>query len=96
MPSDRWREVEKLYQAVVELEPSARQAFLDQSGVDEPLRREVESLIGCDAPDERLVEIPALFDAGSSGDPSDAGIAVRRIGPYPDRTDRSRGDGRAV
>jgi hypothetical protein len=53
----------------------------------------VESLIGCDAPDERLVEIPALFDAGSSGDPSDAGIAVRRIGPYPDRTDRSRGMG---
>jgi hypothetical protein len=56
----------------------------------------VESLIGCDAPDERLVEIPALFDAGSSGDPSDPGIAVRRIGPYPDRTDRSRGDGRRV
>jgi len=53
----------------------------------------VESLIGCDAPDERLVEIPALFDAGSSGDPSDAGIAVRCIGPYPDRTDRSRGMG---
>ncbi len=43
---DRWRSVEELYQAALDLPASERAAFLKESCSDEQLRREVESLLG--------------------------------------------------
>lgn len=43
MNSDRWSEVEKLYHAALEREPSERQAFLSVCE-DEEVRHEVQSL----------------------------------------------------
>lgn len=44
MDSERWRQIERLYQAALEREPSQRSAFLGEAcRDDEELRREVES-----------------------------------------------------
>jgi serine/threonine protein kinase len=46
MSDDRWRRVEELYHAAMELSPEQRAAFLgDRAGGDSGLRREVESLL---------------------------------------------------
>src|SRR6478672_9852869 len=58
MTPDRWQEVDKIFQAAIELDPSERTAFLNNAcGNDEELRREVESLISSDS------ERRSLFDA---------------------------------
>jgi hypothetical protein len=46
MSDDRWRRVEELYHAAMELSPEQRAGFLgDRAGGDSGLRREVESLL---------------------------------------------------
>lgn len=46
MTSERWRQVEQIYQAALQHPPTERSAFLESAcGGDEPLRREVERLI---------------------------------------------------
>jgi Serine/threonine protein kinase len=58
MTPDRWQQVDKIFQAAIELGPDERTDFLNETcGTDEELRREVESLISSDS--ERL----SLFDA---------------------------------
>jgi eukaryotic-like serine/threonine-protein kinase len=82
MTADRWHQIESLFEQAIQCPLPARQAFLNRvcQGDDE-LRRELESLLACDAPDQRLVEIP---DAGAA--PADGGadldMSGRRIGPY--------------
>ncbi len=46
MSDDRWRSLEQLYQAALDLPASQRAAFLKNSCSDERLRSEVESLLG--------------------------------------------------
>ena len=42
----RWQEIDRIFAESLELEPSARAAFLDEAcGGDELLRQEVESLL---------------------------------------------------
>jgi eukaryotic-like serine/threonine-protein kinase len=46
MTPERWQQVEKLYHAVLEREPSQRAAFLQRACAgNEELRQEVESLL---------------------------------------------------
>ena len=46
MTPERWRDIERLYYAALELDAAERTAFLNQAcGSDEGLRREVESLL---------------------------------------------------
>ena len=46
MEPERWREIERLYHAALELEESQRPAFLEEACAGDPsLRREVESLL---------------------------------------------------
>ncbi len=45
MTPERWKEVEKLYQAAAELAAPERSSFLTQACADAELRREVESLL---------------------------------------------------
>src|SRR5512143_61881 len=66
MDSDHWQQVDRLFQAALEVEPSERRAFLDQkcSG-DDRLRREVESLLDYDQQGLSLIDAPA-FDMVAS------------------------------
>src|ERR1044072_5767184 len=84
MTTDRWRQIEDIFAQAVECLPPDRAQFLNRACQgDEDLRREVESLLACDAPDERLVEMPEEFTAMPSGDgESGPDMAGRRIGAY--------------
>src|SRR5205085_9334713 len=56
-----WQQIDKLFQAAVELEPSERAAFLEQSCAgDHALRSEVESMLASDSDGWDFVEKPAL------------------------------------
>lgn len=74
MMAERWRQIETLFVQAIERPDSERRAFLDRvCAGDEELRRELESLLASDTPDELLVELPAAGANLSAGD---------RIGPY--------------
>ena len=61
MTPERWRQVERIYQAVLDREISARPAFLDEAcASDDALRREVESLLQAHHPSDRFLESGAL------------------------------------
>ena len=84
MTAERWRQIESLFAQAIDCPPPERARFLDRvCQGDEELRCELESLLACDAPDQRLVDLPAGFVANPSGKPeSDSGMAGRRIGTY--------------
>lgn len=49
MTPERWKEIEKIFMAALELEPTGRSAFLEESCAgDEVLRAEVETLLAAD------------------------------------------------
>ena len=59
--SERWAQVERLYHAVLEREPSARAVFLDEACAgDDELRREVASLLAYDGEPASFIETPIL------------------------------------
>jgi serine/threonine protein kinase/Tfp pilus assembly protein PilF len=61
MESERWRRVERLYHAALDLEPARRPAFLAQQCAGDPaLQHEVESLLGYDNKAEHFIESPAI------------------------------------
>jgi Tol biopolymer transport system component len=53
---ERWRSVEELFQAALEVPAERRAAFLAEACPDEPVRREVESLLGFAAEGEPLLK----------------------------------------
>src|SRR5467141_273818 len=60
MKAERWKQVNDLFQSAVERAPDERAAFLDQACQgDEPLRREVESLLTSLERSENFIELPA-------------------------------------
>ncbi|HET9385832.1 MAG TPA: protein kinase, partial [Gemmatimonadales bacterium] len=64
MTEARWAQVKALFQASVERPLSERAAFLSAAaGSDEPLRREVESLLRSDDPDAALTNLLQRQDA---------------------------------
>src|SRR5262249_20939341 len=84
MGTERWKQIEKLYTAALECDASGRDAFLDQACAgDEALRREVESLLACQAEAESFIEAPALEVAAQllANEQTDSG-QKQRIGPY--------------
>ena len=59
MDPERWQRVERIYNAAIEREPGSRDAFIEQECAgDEPLRREVESLLGCKPEATGVLEAP--------------------------------------
>ncbi len=69
MKPDRWREIEDLYNAALELEPDRRQAFLEEARCgDESIRREVRRLLELQPEAEGFIESPAMeMVAGTIG-----------------------------
>ncbi len=61
MKPERWKEVERLFNAACELEPARREVFLTEAcGGDEALRSEVESLLAHETEPGSLIESPAI------------------------------------
>src|SRR5438132_6335861 len=61
MTPERWQQIDKVFQAAVELNPDERAAFLDTSCAgDKDLRDEVETLITSDQQGLRLIDEPVL------------------------------------
>ena len=88
MKPERWKQIEKLYDAALQLEASRRAAFLDQACAgDEELRREVTSLLASDAQAGSFLVAPAaevvVKVMAAEKVPSPIG---RRIGRYQARS----------
>jgi eukaryotic-like serine/threonine-protein kinase len=84
MKPERWKQIEQLYDAALELDLSQRAAFLDQACKgDEELRREVASLLASDAQAESFLAAPAVEVVARSiaAEPVSSPIG-RRIGHY--------------
>jgi Tol biopolymer transport system component/serine/threonine protein kinase len=83
MEPERWREIERLYQAAQERETGERGRFLQEAcGSDLELRHEVESLLGHTQGAETFLETPALHIAARAmGNPEHSMIHLR-LGRY--------------
>src|SRR5690349_10857861 len=61
MTPERWRQVDQVFQAAIELKAEERAAFVESACADdEELRREVESLITADKQGLSFVDEPAF------------------------------------
>ncbi len=79
MEPERWRQIERLYQAALELEGRGRAAFLDEAcGEDGDLRREVEALLASDAKAGSFIESPAILAVARMLAQQQAGAARER------------------
>src|SRR5437879_1188435 len=80
MNSERWRQIEELFHAALELAPEVRPAFLDGAcRGDVNLRLEVESMLAREQQARSFLETPALQNSASSS----TGVVVgRQLGPY--------------
>ena len=64
MEPERWQEIDRLYQAAVDVPEPDRAAFLDKAcGQDDNLRRQVEAMLESDAQAGSFLETPALHAA---------------------------------
>jgi serine/threonine-protein kinase len=93
MKPERWEEVEQIYHAALEREPTARAAFLEEACADDAeLRREVAGLLAYDDPEASFIKSPAfqvearalaaqsLSDSQTKAETGPPG--VRQIGAY--------------
>ncbi|MEO7660532.1 MAG: serine/threonine-protein kinase, partial [Pyrinomonadaceae bacterium] len=66
MTPERWHQIDAIFQAVIDLDPTARSALLSASCAgDDELRSEVESLISCDDQGLSFIDEPAVQVAAS-------------------------------
>src|SRR4029453_11013262 len=81
---DHWTTVKRIHQSALDIDPSERAAFVDEScGGDETLRREVESLLTYAAEAESFLERPAVDIAPTAPEEShEATLVGRTISHY--------------
>ena len=81
---DHWTTVKRIHQSALDIDPSERAAFVDEScGGDEALRREVESLLTYAAEAESFLERPAVDIAPTPpGESHEAMLVGRTISHY--------------
>jgi len=84
MSPERYRQVKVLFQAVLDIAPDARAAYLDEAcAQDEELRREVESLLESHNDAGEFIEAPALESVTRPESVIDPNSPIgQRIGPY--------------
>jgi serine/threonine protein kinase len=83
MTSNRWEEINRLYNAAVEVEEKERPSFLEKACEgDQELRREVDSLLAYDQEAQQLLDRPAIQMAAEklAGEPPS--LIGRKLGPY--------------
>ncbi len=72
----RWKRIEEVFQAAVELPRSRREAFLAEAcGSDAVLRLEVDNLVDADAEADEFLETPAVGPPPQDGSESDTDTA---------------------
>ena len=83
MQDDRWQEIDRLFDEVLERDPAQRAAFIaDACGDDDQLRRELESLLTAHEHAEDFIEAPAMALAARAAAERSSSILGRKIGPY--------------
>ena len=84
MNPDRCRQIDRVFQAALEQEPSKRSAFLDETCAgDSDLRWEVEALLTSDEQANNFIESPALAIAPELvADDHATSVIGKTIGPY--------------
>jgi serine/threonine protein kinase len=83
MTPERWRQVENLYYAALELQPEARPSFLDRAcASDAALRKELESLLAFHDRKETFIESPAVDVAARLLAETESHSVGRALGPY--------------
>ncbi len=79
MPPARWRQIDALFDAVLELPPEDRAAFLDAHTADDPsLRQELEALLAAFDEADAFLEQPP----GAPAPTVEPTLEGRRVGPY--------------
>jgi Tol biopolymer transport system component/serine/threonine protein kinase len=82
MSDSRWQRIEAIFHQAAELAPNARPAFLDRvCAGDEPLRKEIESLLAHNA-EEGGTLAAAIAEAAGGAGIMDEDLSGRVIGPY--------------
>jgi serine/threonine-protein kinase len=83
MQNEEWSKIDELLDAALDLEPGERQQFLDSAGADQPaLRREVESLLACEAHADGFLGAPALSFSADFFDQDRDERAGQTVGNY--------------
>jgi serine/threonine protein kinase len=81
---DHWTTVKRIHQSALDVDPSERAAFVDEScGGDEELRREVHSLLTYASDAETFLERPAADIATAPpGEPHETALVGRSVSHY--------------
>ena len=84
MTPERWRRIEKVYQAARDRDPSQRGVYIEETcGTDPDLRKEVESLLHQDdSTPEMPLNRPAWLAFGGTEDTVAKPAPGTRLGPY--------------
>ncbi len=84
MKSERWKQIDKILDGVLQREGSQRKVFLDEAcSGDASLRQEVESLIEAGDRAESFIESPALEEAAKAMAQDQVQSMVgEELGPY--------------
>ena len=81
--SDRWEEINRLYNAAVEVERRSATTFLERACEgDQELRREVESLLAYDQQAQQFINRPALQMTAEKLAAEPPSLVGRKLGPY--------------
>lgn len=84
MKAETWNQVKDILNQVLEIEPTGRQDFLEQSNVSPEIIAEVESLLACEHAATGLMDAPAIAFAQSflDDDGPDNALVGKNIGVY--------------
>jgi eukaryotic-like serine/threonine-protein kinase len=83
VPPDRWEEINRIYDAALELEDADRPGFVREACQgDEDLRREVESLLAYEKPAQHFIDRPALQLTAEKLAAEPPSLVGRQLGPY--------------
>src|SRR5262245_48646963 len=83
MTADRWQEINRIYDAAVEVAEADRHSFLQNAcGDDVELRREVESLLVYEKQAQEFIDRPALQVTAEKLASDPPSLVGRKLGPY--------------
>src|SRR5262245_23505064 len=83
MTADRWKQINRIYDAAVEVAEADRHSFLQNAcGDDVELRREVESLLVYEKQAQEFIDRPALQMTAEKLASDPPSLVGRKLGPY--------------